>query len=195
LNFDRCYPVFPLSNGEKAKDTAVSAASPRTETCPHCGSRLMDILTLDGRDARLGFLSLPGVVGIPICPQCASMCERTLIRYTPNGESTMELVDPFWDGEKMSDSEYTAIGSRKFALSLRPAPLFFARGNDESVITIGGFASWIQDFQYDACPDCGKTLRYFASVPWAALSDWSEGTLYLEICPDCRVISAFHQQT
>jgi hypothetical protein len=38
-------------------------------------------------------------------------------------------------------------------------------------------------------------MRYFASVPWDALSDWAEGTLFLEICTDCRVVSAFHQQT
>ncbi|MDR1153812.1 MAG: hypothetical protein LBL04_03805, partial [Bacteroidales bacterium] len=73
--------------------------------------------------------------------------------------------------------------------------LFFARGNDESIITVGGFAAWVQDFQYDACPGCGRVMRYFASVPWNALSDWTEGTLFLEICPDCQIISAFHQQT
>jgi predicted RNA-binding Zn-ribbon protein involved in translation (DUF1610 family) len=53
----------------------------------------------------------------------------------------------------------------------------------------------LQDFQYDICPDCGKTMRYFASVPWQALSDFSEGTLFLDICPACGVIGAFHQQT
>ncbi len=194
LNYDHCYPVFPASDCVHT-DTAVSVAAPREDICPHCGSHLTDILTLNGKDERLAFLNLPGVVKIPICPMCAAMCERTIIRYTPNGDSTMEIDSPFWDGGKMSDDEYAAMTSKAFALAKKSEPLFFARGSDESIITIGGFANWIQDFQYDLCPDCGKTMRYFASVPWNTLSDYTEGTLYLEICPDCRIISTFHQQT
>ncbi|MDR1068045.1 MAG: hypothetical protein LBL36_02225 [Clostridiales Family XIII bacterium] len=194
LNFGRCYPVFPLANGA-GTDKAVTVATPRADVCPQCGTGLMDIVTLDGRDERLAFLNLAGVIKIPVCPQCATMCERTLVRYSPGGDSTMELIDPFGDETAMPESEYAEMTSRKFALAERPENLFFARGNDESIITVGGFADWIQDFQYDACPDCGKPMRYFASVPWNALSDWTEGTLFLEICPDCRVISAFHQQT
>jgi hypothetical protein len=107
----------------------------------------------------------------------------------------MELIDPFGDENAMPESEYAEMTSRKFALAKRSENLFFARGNDESIITVGGFAPWVQDFHYDACPNCGKPMRYFASVPWNALSDWTEGTLFLEICPDCCVVSAFHQQT
>jgi hypothetical protein len=143
----------------------------------------------------LAFLNLPGSVKIPVCPQCAEMCERTLVRYRPDGDSAMELINPFGNERAMPESEYAEMTSRRFALAECPENLFFARGNDESSVTVGGFAAWIQDFQYDACPDCGRTMRYFASVPWYALSDWTGGTLFLEICPDCRVISAFHQQT
>ncbi|MDR1147432.1 MAG: hypothetical protein LBK66_02260, partial [Spirochaetaceae bacterium] len=195
LNFDRCYPVFPIAGGAAETDKAVTVATPRTDVCPQCGTKLMDILTLDGRDERLAFLNLPGTMRIPACPQCAAMCERTLVRYSPDGAGTMELMEPFGDESAMPESEYAEMTSGNFALAERPENLFFARGSYESIITVGGFAAWIQDFQYDACPDCGKPMRYFASVPWYALSDWAEGTLFLEICLDCRVISAFHQQT
>jgi len=199
LNYGQCFPVFEAHPGEKGKGgdkgSAVSAATPREDVCPVCGGNLTDILVIDGNDERLAFLGLPGIVKIPICPMCATLCERTIVRYTPDGDSVMELVKPYQDCSRMPDSEYAAMTANKFELASAPVPVFFSHGADESAITIGGFANWIQDFQYDACPDCGKTMRYFASVPWSALSDFSEGTLYLEICPDCRVISVIHQQT
>jgi len=203
LNYDKCYCALPVSDGRPLSgalqvgakaDTALLAATPREDVCHHCGTNLVDILTLNGKDERLEFLKFSGTVKVPICPLCATMCERTVVRYTPDGESTMELVGPFGDGGKMPESEYAAMTSKTFALGKRPEPLFFAHGNDE-VVTIGGFANWVQDSQYDACPDCGKIMKYFASVPWGALSDYSEGTLYLEKCHGCRIISAFHQQT
>jgi hypothetical protein len=195
LNYDACFHVAPAS-GDTPADVAVSVAAPREDTCSHCGSRLIDILTLDGRDARLAFLGIGGVLRIPVCPMCATMCERTIVRYTLDGDGAPELVEPFRDGDAgLDDEEYKEMTSGKFMLAERPESLFFARGCDDSAVTVGGFAGWIQDFRYDACPDCGKTMRYLASVPWTALSDYCEGTLFLEICPDCRIVSAFHQQT
>lgn len=196
LNFAECYPVIPAAiDSIDTRNAAVSVATPREDTCPHCTSRLIDILTIDGNDKRLAFLGLSGKIRIPVCPQCAAMCERSIVRYRPNGDSSVNQVEPFGTREKMCDEEYAQMTSKRFTLTERPAPLFFARGNDESIVTIGGFASWIQDFQYDPCPDCGKTMRYLASVPWEALSDYSEGSLFLDICSDCRIISAIHQQT
>ena len=34
----------------------------REDTCPHCGGRMVDILVLDGRDERLRFLGLDGIL-------------------------------------------------------------------------------------------------------------------------------------
>jgi hypothetical protein len=69
LNYAECYPVFPLSGGnEDSELPAVPVAVPREDICPHCGSRLIDILSVDGRDERLTFLRLPGLVqnsGLP----------------------------------------------------------------------------------------------------------------------------------
>ena len=101
--------------------------------------------------------------------------------------------------EDLPDSEFAEMTkkrlSKPFALAKNSESVYFANGNDESLITIGGFANWVQGYQYDICPDCGKMMRYFASVPWDAWFEEMEGTLYLEICPDCRIIEVFHQQT
>ena len=37
-------------------------------------------------------------------------------------------------------------------------------------------------------------MKYLAQIQWDSL-DYMVGTLYIEICPDCQVISMHHQQT
>lgn len=189
-----CWPVFQVAADAKT-DMTVSVATLREDRCSRCDSLLIDLLTVDGADERLAFLRIPGKIRIPVCPMCVGYCEPYLIRYTPNGDSTIELGKPFLDSEKIPDGDYAEMTSRCFQLAKKPESVFFANGSDESIITIGGFTRWIQGFQYDTCPDCGKMMRYIASVPWDAWCEWAEGTLYIEICTDCQVISVFHQQT
>ena len=49
LNFDTCYPLI---KGDRSRDKAAQVFRPREDRCPHCKGRVVDILTLDGRDAR-----------------------------------------------------------------------------------------------------------------------------------------------
>ena len=64
-------------------------------------------------------------------------------------------------------------------------------------IRFAGFANWIQDWQYLECPECGRPMKYAAQIEWDMLFDeyGGEGTLYLEICPDCHIAGLLHQQT
>ena len=61
--------------------------------------------------------------------------------------------------------------------------------------TIGGFANWVQDWEYRECPECGRKMKYLAQIHWDTIEDCAEGTLFIEICPDCKIITMFHQQT
>lgn len=45
------------------------------------------------------------------------------------------------------------------------------------------------------CPDCGKPMKYLAQIQWDTVLDGTEGTLCIEVCPDCRIVSMEHQQT
>lgn len=45
------------------------------------------------------------------------------------------------------------------------------------------------------CPHCGKPMKYLAQIQWDTLFDGTEGTLYIEFCPDCKIVSMQHQQT
>lgn len=43
--------------------------------------------------------------------------------------------------------------------------------------------------------ECRKKMKYLAQIHWDTIMDCAEGTLYVEICPECRIITMFHQQT
>ena len=42
---------------------------------------------------------------------------------------------------------------------------------------------------------CDKPMKYLAQIQWDTLMDGTEGTLYIEFCPDCQIVSMQHQQT
>lgn len=191
LNFDTCYPLI---KGDRSRDKAAQVFRPREDRCPHCKGRVVDILTLDGRDARLSFLGLDGVVTATCCPNCIPWEEPAYSRFTLDGGS--EAVFPYSYGageEDDGDWGMEEYANNPYVLGTESVPLFYGdHFNDLS--TVGGFANWIQDANYYPCPDCGKTMKYLAQIQWDSL-DYMEGTLYIEICPDCRVVSMHHQQT
>ena len=47
----------------------------------------------------------------------------------------------------------------------------------------------------EQCPECGRKMKYLAQIHWDTIEDCAEGTLFIEICPDCKIITMFHQQT
>ena len=80
------------------------------------------------------------------------------------------------------------------AMAMTPVPLFYGAACQD-VNTIGGFANWVQDAEYTTCPHCGKPMKYLAQIQWDTVFDCAEGTLYVEFCPDCHIVSMQHQQT
>ena len=82
----------------------------------------------------------------------------------------------------------------KYVVSEKERSLFYGAFNDD-INTIGGFANWVQDWEYRECPECGKKMKYLAQIHWDTMIDSAEGTLFVEICPDCKIITMFHQQT
>ncbi len=190
LIYKDCYAI----QKEKRADTAIHIGTKRADVCPVCGCQVVDILTIDGNDKRLHFLGIQGKVKIPICPNCASMCEKTIVRYTLDGASSFEIVEPFGDENYMSESDFKALENNELVLSLAKKPLYYSMGSDE-LCTVGGSPQWIQDPQYEICPDCGKKMRLLAALSLEEIFDGSEGTLYIEICTDCSIVTVVHQQT
>ncbi|MDX1959195.1 MAG: hypothetical protein SFU98_11520 [Leptospiraceae bacterium] len=190
LIFNECYS---LEKDDRIDDSVI-VGSLRSDHCPNCGCTLVDILTIDGLDHRLSFLGISGKIKIPICPSCASMCEKTIIRYAINSDSSMEILNYFGEKNYATKEDLEKMETNQLKLSVIKRPLHYSSGNDE-VCTLGGNPNWIQDPQYENCPDCSKKMKLLAALSWSQIWDKIDGTLYLEICKECSIIAAFHQQT
>ena len=196
LGFDTCYPMVKGTTGEKSP---VRIGRAREDTCPHCGGRMVDILVLDGRDERLRFLGLDGILTATCCPSCVGFLKGPAFnRFALDGGVEVFPSELFDGAEKtdcyVSPEEYKALTENPFVLGEAPVSLFYGAACQD-VNTIGGFANWVQDAEYTTCPHCGKPMKYLAQIQWDTVFDCAEGTLYVEFCPDCQIISMQHQQT
>lgn len=196
LNFDTCYPMVKGMSGESSP---VRIGQVRGDTCPHCGGRMVNMLVLDGRDERLKFLGVDGILTAVCCPNCVGFLQGPAFnRFTLDGGAEVFPSELFDGAEQIKcyvrPEEYKALTENSFVLGKAPVPLFYGGACDD-VNTIGGFANWVQDWEYTACPHCGKPMKYLAQIQWDTLMDGTEGTLYIEFCPDCQIVSMQHQQT
>lgn len=195
LNFDTCYSMV---EGTPDEPSPVRIGRPREDTCPHCGGRMVDMLVLDGRDERLKFLRLNGILTAACCPNCVPFAETAAFnRFTLDGGSEViptKLFDDDTMENYLSAGDYEALTANHLVLGKAPVPLFYG-AEFLDLNTIGGFANWVQDWSYTTCPDCGKPMKYLAQIQWDTVMDGMEGTLYIEACPDCRIVSMQHQQT
>lgn len=190
LNYNKCYS---FEQGDAKNENSTFIARKRGEKCPHCGCELLDIIVIDGKDERFSFLGIDGIITASCCPNCVSLSEGMSNKFTLDGKS--EILK--FEGIEENYYRYKEIESmvqNHFVLSEKERPLFYG-AFDNDVNTIGGYASWVQDWEYRECPECGKKMKYLAQIHWDTFDDCAEGTLYIEICPDCRIITMFHQQT
>ena len=195
LNFDVCYPMV---KGEPGEVSPVRIGQLRQDTCPHCGGKMMDMLVLDGRDERLKFLGLDGILTAVCCPNCVAFSGAVFNRFNPDGGVEIfpsNLFDGAEETENYFEGEdYALLSKNSLVLANKPVPLFYGT-SCEDVNTIGGFANWVQDWEYTTCPCCGKPMKYLAQIQWSTMLENMEGTLYIEVCPDCKIVSMQHQQT
>ena len=196
LNFDTCYPMV---KGAPDEDSPVRIGRAREDVCPHCGGQMVDILVLDGRDERLRFLGIDGILTAVCCPNCVGFLEEPAWNHFTLDGGAEVFPSKLFDGAEKIDcyirpEEYKMLTENPFVLGKASVPLFYGAGVAD-VNTIGGFANWIQDWEYAACPHCGKPMKYLAQIQWDTVFDGAEGTLYIEFCPDCQIVSMQHQQT
>ncbi len=196
LNFDTCYSMVKGAPGETSP---ARIGRVREDTCPHCGGRMVDMLVLDGRDERLKFLGINGIITATCCPSCVGFLDGPAFnRFHLDGGVDVLPSKTFDGSEKMDcyirSEDYDALIKNPFVLKKIPVSLFYGAAC-EDVNTIGGFANWVQDWEYIACPQCGKPMKYLAQIQWDTIIDGMEGTLYIEICLDCQIVAMLHQQT
>lgn len=192
--YSKCYEID--IDGDNAEKT-VKAAKVRNDKCPHCGSKLIEPLSLDCDDERLSFIGAKGKITAVCCPNCVGWGEA-YSSYFEDGTARADFpYSNIEDNMKnyVTEEELKTMEQKNIKLGLREVPLFFG-AEDWEAATIGGFAHWIQDTEILNCPCCKKPMKYLAQLPWGVIIDgMCEGTLYIEICTDCKKIGMVHQQT
>ena len=157
LNFDTCYPMVKGTTSEKSP---VRIGRAREDTCPHCGGRMVDILVLDGRDERLRFLGLDGILTATCCPNCVGFLKGPAFNSFTLDGSVEVFPSELFDGAEKTDcyvspEDYKALTENPFVLGEAPVPLFYGAARQD-VNTVGGFANWVQDAEYTTCPTVGN---------------------------------------
>ena len=192
--FDKCYPMVKGTLEEK-KHSPVKIGVKTEEKCPKCGCRIVNLMEIDGRDSRLDFLEINGVIKAKCCPNCFEYSDGDFCRYTIDGESEVFYgEDCSVTEDYLKDAGIEELSSNSYILEDSPVPLRYA-ADWEGGSSIGGFAFWIQDCEIKLCPDCGRPMKYLAQVQWDTVIDGMEGNAYIEICRDCKIIAILHQQT
>ena len=177
---------------------AVMKPRARGDKCPHCGSGLVDMITLDGRDERLQFIGVDGKITATCCPSCIMFSSTVYGSFDLEGNG--EAVFPYNGlGEQeecyISEVDFQETSINALMLSEVERPLFYG-AEDWEAATIGGFAHWMNDCYIPACPHCGKLMRYLAQIPYKKVTKAGpEGSIYMEICTDCRMVPLQYQQT
>lgn len=193
LNFGQCYAFEKQEAASEQDLKAAKIARPREDRCPHCGCKLIDVLVLDGRDKRLEFLGINGIITASCCPSCVAMTEGISSHFELDGRS--EVLE-FEGGDEnfYTDEAIKDLANNHLVLSNEAKPIFYG-AFESDINTIGGFANWVQDWEYHTCPKCGKKMKYLAQIHWDTIEECTEGTLFIEVCPDCQITTMFHQQT
>ena len=193
-NFDKCYPIVK-GTPEERKRSPVKIGAKTREHCSKCGCQIVNLMEIDGRDPRLDFLGIDGVIKAKCCPNCFAFSEGDYCRYTIDGESELIADEnrPAME-DYLKEEGIEELVSNSYILGDAPVPPRYA-ADWEGGSSIGGYAFWIQDCEIRRCPDCGKPMKYLAQIQWDTVLDGMEGNAYIEICKDCKVMAVLHQQT
>lgn len=199
LNFDKCYYLDKAQNKEEKEKSPIIIASLRDDNCPECGCRNMDMAIIDGRDERLKFLGADGIIKASCCPNCV-IYNTVYSKYDLKGGSEIlpfdKNSDNYYEAEEnyIQEEELNSMHNNNYILSKHEVPLFYG-AFDDTINTVGGFANWVQDWEYRTCPSCGKKMKYLMQIHWHTIENMAEGTLFIEICTDCNITAMLHQQT
>lgn len=193
-NFDKCYPMVKGTLDEK-KQSPVKIGVKTDEKCPKCGCGIVNLMEIDGRDPRLDFLDIGGIIKAKCCPNCFAFSDGDFCRYSIDGESEIIFGEGRYCTEDyLKEEGIEELSSNSYILGSEPVPLRYA-ADWEGGSSVGGFAFWIQDCEIRLCPDCGKPMKYLAQIQWDTVLENMEGNAYIEICKDCNIMAVLHQQT
>lgn len=191
--FRTCYPIVGKTPKMREK-SPVKLITAADGVCECCGTKLVNIIELDGRDKRLEFLGIDGKIALKSCLNCIPYNENGFVRFDVNGWS--EIVPEECDAEETDYPDnpdwVDEVTENMFALADEAMPEYFPF-DDGSGSAIGGFPFWINDCIIKDCPDCGKPMICLAQLGEDVHG--YEGNVVVEVCRECGVAAVLYQQT
>ena len=184
LSFDVCYAIEKQENYEEDQSVYGGLSE---EKCPYCESKYVDISSLDGTDERFSFLGVNGKLKIKTCLSCICYGGFIFCKYDENGESKIVYQEDGY-GDELEDEDLELEAD--FVISQKPVSPYHCAECEESAI--GGVAQFVDDASYAICPECGKRMKHFAQLGEEYTGC---GTIYVQICPECRIAATSFQQT
>lgn len=172
---------------------SAAIVGPGEGACPNCETTLFTAVDLPDASAY----DLPGHVRIRLCPTCVIFSSasderegRSHYRFDLDGGGMLDV-------ELEDDVESEAAVTVAWEVDpVAVASPWRAGTWDARAPVIGGRPSWEQDAEYDECPDCGRTMRHLAWLPMHELTDGGTwGSVYVQVCTECRVASGSFQTT
>jgi len=190
LIFEECYTMV---KDNSSKDKGVVIGKTTKNKCPHCNSSYINILEIDGSDERMKFLGIDGMIKVKTCLSCIPY-DMIFCKYTINGESDI-ISHEAGNYETINDEDLNEIGEKvQLSLSKYKVNKYYSKGYEFNKITVGGMANWVDDAIHLECPCCKKKMIHLAQIEGNSIGIY-EGTIYFEICKECKIIGSFYQQT
>lgn len=184
LYFEECYALIQ-SDDAAPEDNVYGGTT--SEKCPSCGSSYVNMLIIDGHDERLSFLGINGKIKVKYCESCLPWTESFFCRYTEDGESTI-LEQKGGENRFVEDDD---LNSRPpFVLSKKMVPKNHC--DEFEGCAIGGRPEFVYGAGYITCPECKKLMMHLAQL---GTEFTGCGTHYIQICRDCKIVTATYQQT
>lgn len=186
LTYGVSFALCQQENGESPENVL---GGPTEDRCPHCGSKYVDIMVIDGTEPRLSFLGIDGKIKIKTCKACLPYGDFIFCKYKENEESKV-ICHEQGDGDFIEDEDLEWGAEKCFILSEKPVAKHYCSEWEGSAI--GGVPTYVNDANYAICPECGEHMKHLAQ-----LGDkyTGYGNIYVQICSKCKTAATTYQQS
>lgn len=180
---------YALCQQENEETTENVYGRPTEDRCPHCGSKYVDIMVVDGTEPKLSFLEIGGKIKIKTCKACLPYGDFIFCKYKENEESKV-ICHEQGDGDFIEDEELEWGAEKCFVLSEKPVAKHYCSEWDGSAI--GGVPTYVNDANYAICPECGEHMKHLAQLDGKYTG---YGNIYVQICSKCKIAATTYQQS
>lgn len=177
---------------------AVSCVLEHDETCRWCHRPMTTLLEIDLSHPATTFLGIGGDrLRIATCDVCtcfgyvfSSVDWQSATTWHRSNRRPKYLPE--------APAELDRLPTRCLELQVTPRPLLeSARWLLPGVrfSQLGGFPTWVQYPDYPRCPQCDRSMPFFAQLDNGDIQEYAEGIYYAFLCRECRVGATTYQQT